>query len=56
MTCPKSYLGYQCYADRDPDKEYTVNYGVMATYSYKRAVFGVRATGESVQLLIGTRF
>lgn len=55
-TCPKSYLGYQCYADEPPKNSYGFNYGVLATMTYKRVMFGLRATGESAQALIGFRF
>lgn len=56
QDCPDSFLGYQCYADEEPDTEYEVNYGVVVSVSYRRAMFGVRATGESVQALVGFRF
>ena len=54
--CPDSYLGFQCYADEDPTVERTLNYRILATYTYKKALVGVRTTGESLQFLIGTRF
>ncbi len=55
-TCPTSYLGYQCYADEPPKNSYGFNYGVLATMTYKSVMFGLRATGESAQALIGFRF
>ena len=55
-SCPPSYLGYQCYADREPDNEYAFNYGGILTFSYKNFMLGVRATGESTQALFGYRF
>lgn len=54
--CPSSYLGYQCYADQDPNIEYAFNYGLLATISYKSVTFGLRATGASTQAIIGIRF
>jgi hypothetical protein len=54
--CPKSYLGYQCYADTDPNKSYGLNYGLALTWTYKSVMLGVRATGESTQALLGLRF
>lgn len=54
--CPDSYIGYQCYADTAPQTDFTVNYGVVMTYSHNKIMLGLRATGESVQALIGTRF
>ena len=54
--CPKSYLGYQCYADTDPNKSYGLNYGLALTWTYKNVMLGVRATGESTQALLGLRF
>ena len=56
IDCPDSYLGFQCYADEDPTVERTLNYGILATYTYTKALVGVRTTGESLQFLIGTRF
>jgi hypothetical protein len=55
-SCPASYLGYQCYADSEPDTDYGLNYGAVLTWSYSRVVFGVRATGESTQALFGGSF
>lgn len=55
-SCPDSNLGYQCYADQPPTTEYKVNYGVVVTYAYQSTVFGLRATGESVQALVGVKF
>jgi hypothetical protein len=55
-SCPDSYLGYQCYADTSPDTKYKVNYGVVVTYTHGKGLFGIRATGESVQALVGMKF
>lgn len=56
----QSFLGFQCYADEDPEVSYTVNYGVHAIYtvsSYqlfrKEFSLGLRVTGESTQLTLG---
>lgn len=54
--CPDSYLGYQCYADTAPNVSYEMNYGVVMTLSLQKALLGVRATGESVQAIVGLRF
>lgn len=54
--CPDSYLGYQCYADQDPENEYRGNFGAVLSVSYDRAMIGLRATGESTQILTGFRF
>lgn len=54
--CADSYLGYQCYADSEPDTEYKGNFGALLTVSYDRLTMGLRATGESTQLLGGFRF
>lgn len=54
--CPESYLGYQCYADAEPDTRYTFNYGAVLAWSYRNVMLGVRATGESTQVLFGLRF
>ena len=54
--CPSSYLGYACYADTEPDVEYTANFGALITYSYDKLTIGLRATGESTQLILGAKF
>ena len=54
--CPKSYIGYRCYADGDPTVKFGLNYGVVMTWSYKSILVGIRATGESKQALLGFRF
>lgn len=54
--CPASYLGYQCYADTDPNYDYKVNFGAVVTMSFDKVLVGFRATGESTQLLAGIRF
>lgn len=56
VDCPDSNLGYKCYADREPETEYKGNFGAVLTVSYDRVALGVRATGESTQLLAGFRF
>ena len=57
-SCPsgQSYLGYQCYADTPPSATYDINYGAIMTLSYKMGLIGVRATGESTQIILGLRF
>ena len=55
-TCPTSYLGYECYADQPPQTRYSINFGGVATFTYKSVMLGLRATGESTQALIGIRF
>lgn len=54
--CPSSYLGYQCYANAEPDMKYGFNYGAVLTWSFKNVMLGIRATGESTQALVGLRF
>lgn len=54
--CPSSFLGYACYANRPPDRSYSVNYGGIAAFSYKKLVIGARVTGASTQGLLGIRF
>ncbi|MTE00945.1 hypothetical protein GIY56_11630 [Paracoccus sp. YIM 132242] len=54
--CPRSYLGFQCYADSDPETDYKGNFGAVLTVSFDRLTLGVRATGESTQVLAGLRF
>ncbi|WP_415392214.1 hypothetical protein [Paracoccus sp. SJTW-4] len=54
--CPDSYLGFQCYADTDPDTDYKGNFGGVLTVSVDRLTLGLRATGESTQMVAGFRF
>ena len=54
--CPDSFLGYACYADQTPSVDYEPNYGGLVTYSFDRFTVGIRATGESTQLVVGTSF
>ena len=56
VDCPASYLGYACYADLPPDRSYSVNYGGIVSFSYKKLMLGARATGASTQGLVGIRF
>ena len=58
--CPSSYYSYQCYYSSSyndrVDYEYTFNYGLALHSTYDRVTFGIRATGESTQLLFGINF
>ncbi len=58
--CPSSYGSYQCYYssayNNRTEYEYTFNYGLVLHATYQRTTFGVRATGESTQLLFGINF
>lgn len=56
QDCDRSYLGYRCYADMEPETEYKANIGAVTTLSFRRMVLGARATGGSAQLLAGFRF
>ena len=57
QDCPDSYLGYQCYADQEPDTEYAFNGGGFLNYSVNRSLnLGLRATSNSTQLTIGFKF
>ena len=54
-TCPtgQSYLGFQCYADADPDQHYKINYGGGIIVHLNRLAVGVRITGESETIIVG---
>ena len=58
--CPSSYRGYNCYYssyyNNQADYEYTFNYGLVLHASFDRVTFGVRATGESTQIIFGFNF
>ena len=55
VTCPsgQSYLGYQCYADTDPEGHWKLNYGGGLMVHFDRLALGVRLTGESKTAIIG---
>ena len=57
-NCPygQSYLGYQCYADADPENEWKLNVGGGVLIGIRRAVAGVRITGESTTVVAGFSF
>ena len=58
--CPSSYGGYNCYYssyyNNQADYEYTFNYGLVLHATFDRVTFGVRATGESTQIIFGFNF
>ncbi len=58
--CPTSYSGYNCYYSsyyqNRSDVEYTFNYGLALHTTYDRVTFGIRATGESTQIIFGFNF
>tara|TARA_Y100001935_G_C17186028_1_gene447625 strand:- start:230 stop:766 length:537 start_codon:yes stop_codon:yes gene_type:complete len=55
--CPDSYLGYQCYADAEPDYEYDFNGGGFLNYSINQSLnLGLRATSNSTQVTFGFKF
>jgi hypothetical protein len=55
-SCPTSYIGYQCYADSEPSTKYGANFGALLTYTHKSLILGIRATGESKQLIVGFKY
>ena len=55
-SCPASDLGYQCYADREPKRTYTGNFGVELNWSRGAFMVGLRAAPESRQAMLGVRF
>ncbi len=58
--CPSSYSGYNCYYssyyENRSDVQYTFNYGLALHATYDRVTFGIRATGESTQIIFGFNF
>ena len=55
-SCPRSYLGYQCYADTEPDSTYGFNSGLALLWSNAKLMIGARVTGQSTQALLGFKF
>ena len=54
--CPGSYLGYACYADMMPDREFDINYGAVVFISFDKFLVGARVTGESSQVTLGFKY
>lgn len=54
--CPDSYLGYRCWADREPQRESEFNYGGTVHVKYKHLFVGARISGVSNQILVGYTF
>ena len=52
-SCPASYLGYQCYADREPDIGYGFNYGALIMLDFGGFSLGLRSTNVSQQAVLG---
>lgn len=52
----QSYLGFQCYADTEPNSDYDFNYGVWGMYKFSGFAVGARISGESQQLTFGIDF
>lgn len=55
-SCPRSYLGYSCYADADPSVKYTGNFGGIITWTQNKFMIGARVTDQSKQVILGLRF
>ena len=57
-TCPsgQSYLGYQCYADYDPETHWKLNLGGGVMVHVRAVAVGVRVTGESASVVLGWNF
>lgn len=54
--CPDSFLGFQCYADAEPDVEYDLNLGAVVMTTFDGMGLGVRVTQQSAQAVVGFRF
>lgn len=55
-SCPRSYLGYSCYADTDPNVKYTGNFGGIIAWTQNKFMIGARVTAKSKQVILGLRF
>jgi hypothetical protein len=51
-----SFLGLECYAGADPYTDYKANFGGVITVSFDQWTLGLRATGESAQIIAGISF
>ncbi|MCY4253266.1 MAG: hypothetical protein OXC64_00845 [Flavobacteriaceae bacterium] len=60
--CPRSYLGFRCYADADPEGIYELDYGGIVGYQFKRRsvgagfLIGTKVTSGTVQGVVGYRW
>lgn len=56
VSCPASNLGYDCYANREPETESDLNVGAVGLIDFGGIAVGVRATGLSQQVMVGFSF
>jgi hypothetical protein len=56
QECPSSVLGFDCFADMEPERTFDLNYGGLVTYTLNKTSIGLRVTGESVQGVLGWKF
>ena len=56
VSCPPSNIGFDCYADLDPETSSTINAGALLMMNFNNATLGFRATGESQQIIFGIQF
>ncbi len=54
--CPDSFIGFQCYADQEPEVDYDFNYGALINFSFESVTLGIRATEVSTQAVLGFNF
>lgn len=54
--CPDSFVGYQCYANAEPDVDYDINLGGLVNVRFDVWSVGMRATKTSTQAIVGYKF
>ncbi len=54
--CPDSFIGFQCYADQEPEVDYDFNYGALINFFFESVTLGIRATQVSTQAVLGFNF
>lgn len=54
--CSDSFIGFQCYADQEPEVDYDFNYGALINFSFESVTLGIRATEVSTQAVLGFNF
>lgn len=56
VSCPDSFLGYRCYADRSPEEDFSWNVGLSVHLVVPTWLLGIRVTTQSGQVTFGFNF
>lgn len=54
--CADSYLGFRCYADATPSRNFAINFGGLIGLTFGQTMVAARVTQDSTQALVGFSF